>query len=237
MLYNKFFKSSFEELLSYYPRFYYDVFEMVEILKADGRLADDIEVGMETTLANCFIDTADEATISQWEQFLEIFLIRHRSLEERRNLIKSFMIGVGNISASTLCSIISAYTGSTVECKFEPADSEGNNKLFIIFDRGKHAEIYLADIGALILKKIPAHICYSIIMDLVPDKPLELTVGVKACGISKRIHSRAEQADSSIFAIRTAFRAGFAVGGIHKIIRAEVKEHGMEQRGTYRQRA
>ncbi len=236
MLYNKFFKSSFEELLSYYPRFYYDVFEMVEILKANGRLADNIEAATETTLANCFINTADEATISQWEQFLEIFLIRRRSLEERRELIKSFMIGVGNISASVLCSIISAYTGSTVKCRFEPADSEGNNRLFITFDKGKHGEIYLADIAALILKKIPAHIWYSIIMDLVPDKPLNLTAGIKTCGISKRIHSQVEKADSSIFAIKTAFQAGFAVGGIYKKIRAEVRENGMEQRGAYRQR-
>ncbi len=190
MLYNKFFKSSFEELLSYYPRFYYNVFEMVEILKADGRLADDIEAGMETALANCFIDTADEATIEQWERFLEINLLRPGSLEERRGLIKSFIIGAGNISASALCSIISAYTGAAVECKLEPADSEGNNKLFIIFDRGNHGEIYLDDIGALILKKIPAHIRYSIIMDLVPDIPLELTVGIKPCVKIKRVHAK-----------------------------------------------
>ena len=190
MLYNKFFKSSFEELLSYYPRFYYDVFEMVEILKADGRLADDIEAGAETALANCFIDTADEATIEQWERFLEIDLIRPGSLEERRGLIKSFVIGTGNISASALRSIISAYTGAAVECKFEPADNEGNNKLFITFDRGKHGEIYLDDIAALILKKIPAHICYSIIMDIVPEKPLGLTIGIKPFVKIKRVHAK-----------------------------------------------
>lgn len=237
MLYNKFFKSSFEELLSYYPRFYYDVFEMVEILKANGRLADDIEAGTETALANCFIYTADEATIERWERFLEIILIRRRSLEERRELIKSFVIGVGNISASVLCSIISAYTGAAVDCRFEPADSEDNNKLFITFDRGKRGEIYLADIATLILKKIPAHIRYSIIMDMVPDKPLELTVGIKPCGKSKRIRAEAEQEDMPVFVIRTPFRAGIALAGIHKKLRAEVRENGMEQRGTYGQRA
>lgn len=99
-------------------------------------------------------------------------------------------------------------------------------------DAGKRSKI----IGKLQYAKNLRSVLDEVIFEIIPDKPLETFIGVKACGISKRIHSVAEQDDTSIFAIRTAFRAGFAVGGIHKIIRAEVRENGMEQRGTYRQR-
>lgn len=99
-------------------------------------------------------------------------------------------------------------------------------------DAGKRSRI----IGKLQYAKNLRSVLDEVIFEIIPDKPLEMSVGVKACGISKQVQSVAEQDDASIFAIITAFRAGFAVGGIHKIIRAEVKEHGMEQRGAYRQR-
>lgn len=35
------FGSSYEELISYYPRYYRDVLEMVAILNAQGKLLDD----------------------------------------------------------------------------------------------------------------------------------------------------------------------------------------------------
>lgn len=86
-------------------------------------------------------------------------------------------------------------------------------------DAGKRSKI----IGKLQYAKNLRSVLDEVAFEILPDKPLELSVGVKACGISKRIHSQAEQADSSIFAVKTAFRAGFAVGGIYKKIRAEVR--------------
>ena len=45
--YDKYYTSNYEELITYYPRFYRDVFEMVEILKAHGRIADGMEDNIE----------------------------------------------------------------------------------------------------------------------------------------------------------------------------------------------
>ena len=78
-------------------------------------------------------------------------------------------------------------------------------------------------IGKLQYAKNLRSVLDEVIFEIIPDKPLNLTAGIKTFGISKRIHSQAEQADSSIFAVKTAFRAGFAVGGIYKKIRAEVR--------------
>lgn len=156
--YDKGFENNFEELIVQYPRFYRDVFEMVEILKAHGRIADDLEANIERTYFNCFIDLADEATIAKLEKFLDIRLNKSRTLEERRRLVKSYFAGFGKISASMLEEMIGSYTGTAVECRFEPFDDERNNMLYINFERGTEPSLYMSDIILLLEKKLPAHI-------------------------------------------------------------------------------
>ena len=128
--YDKYYENNFEELITYYPRFYRDVFEMVEILKAHGGIADELEANIEQTYLNSFIDYADEDTIEQLEKFLNIGLNKSRTLEERRRLVKSYFVGFGKVSASMLAEMIKRYTGASVDIKFEPFDEEGNNMLY-----------------------------------------------------------------------------------------------------------
>ena len=45
--YEKAFANNYEELITYYPAFYQQVYEMQEILKAQGKLADGVEAGIE----------------------------------------------------------------------------------------------------------------------------------------------------------------------------------------------
>lgn len=162
MFYNKFFSSSFEELITYYPKFYRDVLEMRAILEAQGRLADGLEDSIEQVFANCFIDTADETTIRKLEEFLHLGLYKERSLEERRRLVKSLFVGSGKTSADMISEMIAAYTGARVTCAFEPFDEAGNNKLYIDFDRGTEKTLYMSDILSLIESRIPAHLAYRI---------------------------------------------------------------------------
>lgn len=156
--YEKYFASNYDELITYYPRFYREVFEMVEILKAHGRIADELEGNIEQTYLNSFIDHADEETITKLEKFLMIGLNKSRSLEERRRLVKSYFVGFGKVSATMLEEMIQSYTNAEVESRFEPSDEEGNNTLYINFQRGKEPTLYMSDINLLLGKKIPAHI-------------------------------------------------------------------------------
>lgn len=159
-LYEKYFANNYEELITYYPRFYREVFEMVEILKAHGRIDDELEDNIEQTYLNCFIDFSDEATIGKLEKFLRIGTDRSRTLEERRRLVKSFFVGFGKVSASLICKMIGAYTNASVSCRFEPFDSERNNLLYIDFRRNGSETIYMSDILLLLQRKLPAHIAY-----------------------------------------------------------------------------
>lgn len=173
--YNRYFVNGYEELITYYPRFYREVYEMVEILKAHGKTADGVEDNIERIYLNCFIDYADEATIAKLERFLDIGLNRSRTLEERRRLVKSFFVGFGKVSASMLEEMIQSYTGAGVSSRFEPCDKEGNNMLYLNFERGDEPTLYTGDINLLLGKKIPAHIAWQAAITY----PFPVGVGIK----------------------------------------------------------
>lgn len=157
---NPYWECSYDELITFYPRFYREVFEMDAILRAQGGLLDGVLEGAEHTLSNFFIDEADEATIKKLEQWLDISLYASHTLEERRRLVKSFFVGMGKISGTTIADMIRAYTGADTYCEFLPFDEAGNNRLYINFDRGDAAVLYWSDIAQILARRIPAHIEY-----------------------------------------------------------------------------
>ena len=95
--YNRYYTGSYEELLTYYPRFYRDVFEMVEILKAFGRVADGLEAGVERVFLNSFILTADAETVKEWEGILHITYAEQLTLDQRKRVVIGRLCGNGHI--------------------------------------------------------------------------------------------------------------------------------------------
>ena len=164
MLYDNGFACNYDELITYYPKFYRNVFEMDAILRAYGDLADGMEDSIERVLNNTLIDTADEETITRLEKFYRINLVKERSLEDRRRMLKACRVGNGKLSASVLAAMITSYTGADTEIVFEPYDEAGNNRLEIRFERGAEQTIYIIDILTLLSKKIPAHLVYQAMM-------------------------------------------------------------------------
>ncbi len=161
MLFDPYWPNNYARLITYYPVWYRDVYEMVEILKTEGQLLDDLDAGTLLVLNNNFIDTADEPTIAKLESFIGIIPNPERTLDERRRLIKAYFVGFGKISASMLKEMIFSYTGAGSEVKFEPGDAQQNNYLSIFIERGAEPTLYLAEIDTLLQKKIPAHIAWQ----------------------------------------------------------------------------
>ena len=174
--YEPYYANNYEELITYYPRFYRNVFEMVEILKAYGRILDDIERNIEQTYLNGFIDYADEATISKLENFLKIGQNKNRTLENRKRLVKSYFVGSGKISASKIYRMIAVYTDSPVICKLEPFDDEGNNRLYIEIQSNEEETICTRDIFALLSKKIPANLVFCLADRLGVEIPVPVNI-------------------------------------------------------------
>lgn len=148
--YQKYFKNNYEELITYYPRYYREIFEMVEILKAHGKIADDLEENIERVFLNNFILTADEQTIKIWEEdILSITYQKSLSLEQRKKVIIALLCGHGHIGEPEIREIIGNYTKNAVAVDFE------KGRISILIDGMVFDEINLYH---TLLKRIPAHL-------------------------------------------------------------------------------
>lgn len=148
-LYNRYYKSNYHELISHYPRYYREVFEMVEILKAQGKVADALEDNIEQTFLDHFILTADPPTIKTWESFLGITYEEQLTLEQRRRVVIARLCGLGHIGEPEIRAIIENYSEGEIDVDFE------NSSVMItingeIFDRNNLIET--------LLRRIPAHL-------------------------------------------------------------------------------
>lgn len=152
--YEKAFANSYEELITYYPAFYRQVYEMQEILKAQGKLVDGIENGIERAYLNNFIDCADAETIGSLETFLRLEYNHTKDLEMRRRIVKTHFAGSGKMSASLIKAIIKELTDQDCDVSFY------NSKLVI--------EIPFHDVDTAVIREvlnnstIPAHIAIDI---------------------------------------------------------------------------
>ena len=169
MLFNYPWDSNYEELKSFYPKYYYNVREMQAILKAEGAALDEFMKNTQTVFNDCFIDSMDEATVTELEDFLSIRLYKQRTLEERKRLLKTFFVGHGKLSADLIKQTVSAYTGSDVDVYLLPINrtpgateyEPGDNRLYINYLRGDEAIFYLNDVDTLLSRLMPAHLEYQ----------------------------------------------------------------------------
>lgn len=165
------FGSSYEELISYYPRYYRDVLEMVAILNAQGKLLDDAKIQIEQNYLNNFIKYMDEAAIEDLENFLQIHNDGTKTLDERKKIIKPYFAGFGRISSSSIKEMISAYTDATVDIRLEPFDAAKNNMLYIDLTCGQNTIVPIKNILDMLSKKIPAHLAFYLYLFCEPVRP------------------------------------------------------------------
>lgn len=151
------FDSTYEELLTFYPSFYRDIYEMTEILKVFGKAADNLISGIDGVINNNFIMTADSETVSKIEEIVGIETDESISLNERRKRCLSYFTGFGKMSASKIKEIISVYTGADCEVVFSD-----DGVINITAERGDTLQLRLNDILSLLDKRMPAHLMYTV---------------------------------------------------------------------------
>lgn len=163
--YAKYFASNYDELITYYPRFYRDVYEMTEILKAHGRIADELEANIEQTFLNAFADYADEKTLTKLERFFRITYDEPRSLVSRRNMIKAMLLGQRHVGRKEIKEIISVFTDGEVDVEL----IDGMIRITVTRDLGDTFD--LRDCYFIFSSRIPAHLSLGMV-----DKALPVSV-------------------------------------------------------------
>ena len=155
--------SGYEELLSMYPDFYREVYEMQEILKIQGKLSDTLKTDIQQVFFNQFVEHADSETIAIYEKIIGIQTDTSKTLEQRRLAVKAFLTGSGKLSETVIKNMISTYTNSDVECSLDTVNYRDDfHTLMIEAERGSGETIILSDITDLIERKIPAHLKYDL---------------------------------------------------------------------------
>ncbi len=151
-LYPNGFPSAYEELKTFYPVFYRDVFEMDAIWRSSGGGLDEIEDSVDRVANSTFISTMDEEALAQLEVFLGIPRDSSRTLAERRKLAAAYFLGTGHFGAEEIKEIARAFTEGVCEVSFY-------DSTVFIHIKADIADTPPADDFYFILRrKIPAHL-------------------------------------------------------------------------------
>ena len=74
------------DLMEVLPSYFRPILEFQEIMKTEGKAAEEVERTADRLSDNCFIQTCDEATLAYYERLLQISIIG-ATLEERRRIL------------------------------------------------------------------------------------------------------------------------------------------------------
>ena len=166
-LYDNAYKSSYEELQTYYPVWYREVKEMDAIWRAEGKQYDEIRDAIIRGIDNNFVYWADAETISKWENFLYITYDSPRTLEARRAYVAALLAGGGHIGEPEIKGIVWAFTRSDCDVSLETGGGEGTNHLSITVRRGDTDALFMGDLDTVLGRKLPAHLQYKVFVRYV----------------------------------------------------------------------
>lgn len=149
--------NAYEQISSFYPRWYLDFYEMREIIRIEALVAENAQKAIDLILDNHFLDTINEDKASELEEYLNISDISSRSIEERRKIIKSYFLGRGKLSLSQIIAIVQALSGGDVNGDFSLGDSIANHYIKL---RITNCDIkyMLVDIISTLKERVPAHL-------------------------------------------------------------------------------
>lgn len=156
--YNKYWSSNYDELITYYPRYYRDVLEMRAILESHGMIADELEENIEQSYYNTFVDLMDDEALADFESFLHIPPDSTKTLEERRYYVKGLLAGRGKLNETMIKSVVKSFTGG--ECLVTFAGSVVTVRIFPP-DGGEGFRF--EDVEAVLKPLMPAHLGLEIV--------------------------------------------------------------------------
>lgn len=152
-------QNNYELIKSYYPRFYDRIYEMQEILKAQGKVLDAAEIAFEIVLNNMFINYMDYDAVASLEEFLSIIPASNQTLDDRKKVLTAHFRGYGKISASVIKETSASYN-LEAETYFDEQDENGNFLLRIKLKVPRYSDSisdYVENVRILDVR-LPAHL-------------------------------------------------------------------------------
>jgi len=165
-------RSGYEELVSYGPYFYKEILEMDANYQFAGKTLDIMAEGLESIVANQFIDFADEEMIRRMERWLNVEVDPSRSLADRRKKLKLVWNGGEKLTGSFIKSLVRSYTG----CDDDPS-VKMTTFLSICAYVSSENTVYISDLEEQLEKMKPAHI--KMVLELINYSKIKIGSKVK----------------------------------------------------------
>jgi len=153
-------RNHYDEIKEWYPVWYREIFDMDALWQVYGGKFDEMRNDILRAIDNNFIDYADTATISRWEEKLKIVHDSPRTLQERRNVIKAHIVGHGRIGQQEIKDIVLMFTDGEVSVSFDL----GVITIIVRRDIRNIVRFNYADVKRILEERIPAHLSFSLVL-------------------------------------------------------------------------
>ena len=162
-LYENAYPSAYEEIKTWYPVWYWQISEMDALWRVFGKQLDEVQKGIIQAIDNNFIDFADAETISKLEVFLRITYDGSRTLVERRNTIKAFLLSsLSHIGRPEIKELLAVFTDGEIDVELVG----GTIQITVTRDFRERFNLY--DAYLVLNRKIPAHLQLGFIDNFFP---------------------------------------------------------------------
>lgn len=142
-----------QEMYDYLPPYYREIREVQGIIDPESNEFERLNDEIRDVLAQFFVETATWG-LEYWERVFGIEHTEPRTIEERRDVIKSRMRGAGVTTVTLVKEVASAYDGGKVEVTENNAEYE----VIIKFVDTRGVPSNLEDTKQALREIIPAHL-------------------------------------------------------------------------------
>lgn len=148
----------YEEIKSYFPKWYADIAEMDALWRVWGVFLDKLQNDIQNVLDNYFITSCDEDTIAFWEDFIGVHMASSVSIEQRRRILMTLFSGFGKCSRSKIQQLLRKFTGTEADVELIRIDDEGNSALKVRIDIQNSENWNPVDVDMVLDRVAPAHL-------------------------------------------------------------------------------
>lgn len=152
------------ELKKELPRFYDQIKDFTELVKADAKVLADLQNSVDDTLDQLFIETASWG-LDRWEQFFGITPDNSKPFDQRRSVLKSKVRGAGVTTVTLLKDVAESWYNGSIDV-IENAES-----IQIKFNSNFGVPDNMNDVRKALREIVPAHLLieYVFLYLLVKD--------------------------------------------------------------------
>ena len=152
-----------EQMLNYYPEVIKAIREFQALIKTQSLEVEEMHEELTRLLGNAYVSTADETTISKWEQMLGINPLEQGTdtmetwLSDRRETILARLYNVEKLNTKSIADIVKIFTGGTAKSYFK------DSTIHVAIQPPKDSKQYkFANVEQELRKKIPAHLAFQV---------------------------------------------------------------------------